>query len=88
MGLGLAAEAKNALDVASQTALALLFHLVIQRWEGHMVKSKVKEQRLAGDWLEVGWELDQTGLFSDETGVKAEGLQVVTEGLREKEVRK
>lgn len=77
----LAAEAKDALDVAGQTALALLLHLVIQRWEGHVVESKVEEQRLAGDRLEVGGELDQIGLLSDEGWVEAEGFQAVAEGL-------
>lgn len=58
MGIGLAAEAKDALDVPGETTLALLLHLVIQRWEGHMVQSKIKEQGLAGDWLEFWRELD------------------------------
>lgn len=58
MKIDLAAEAKDALDVAGEAALALLLHLVIQGWEGHVVKSKIKEQGLAGDWLEVGRELD------------------------------
>lgn len=88
MGLGLAAKAKDALDVASQTTLALLLHLVIERWEGHMIKSEVKEQRFAGDRLKVRGELDQMGLLSDESGVKAEGLQVVTEGLHERSAKK
>lgn len=76
----LAAKAKDALDIAGKTALALLLHLVIQRREGHMVESKVKEQGFAGDWLEVRRELDQIGLLSHEGGVKAEGLQAVAEG--------
>lgn len=58
MGTDLASKAKDALDVPSETTLALLLHLVIQRWEGHMVQSKIKEQGLAGDWLEFRRELD------------------------------
>ena len=80
---GLAAKAKDALDVAGQAALALLLHLVIQRWEGHMVEGKIKEERLAGNWLEVRGELDQIGLLSYKGGVQAEGVQAVTERLRE-----
>lgn len=79
----LAAEAKDALDVAGQTALALLLHLVIQRWEGHVVERKVKEQGLAGNWLKVRRELDQIGLLSYKRRVEVEGLQAVTEGLHE-----
>lgn len=79
----LAAKAKNALDVAGETSLALLLHLVVQGWEGNMVESKVKEQGLAGDRLEVGRELDQIGLFSYEGGVEAEGFQAVAEGLHD-----
>ncbi len=82
-GTDLAAKAKDALDVAGETALALLLHLVIQRWEGHMVESKVKEQGLARDWLEVRRELDKIGLLSNEGGVEVEGLQAVAEGLHE-----
>lgn len=41
--IDLAAKTKDALDVAGEAALALLLHLVIQGWEGHMVESKVKE---------------------------------------------
>lgn len=48
-----------------------------------MVESKVKEQGLAGDRLEVGRELDQIGLFSYEGGVEAEGFQAVAEGLHD-----
>lgn len=48
-----------------------------------MVESEVKEQGLAGDWLEVGRELDQIGLLSYEGRVQAEGLQAVAEGLHE-----
>lgn len=85
---GLAAEAKDALDVASQAALALLLHLVIQRWEGHVVESKVEEQGLAGDWLEVRGELDQIRSLPYESRVEAEGLQTVTERLHDKAVTK
>lgn len=46
-----------------------------------MVESKVKEQGLAGDWLEVRRELDQIGLLAHKGGVKAEGLQSVAQGL-------
>lgn len=81
--IDLAAKAKNALDVAGESTHALLLHLVIQRWEGHVVESKVKEQGLAGDWLELRRELDQIGLFSYEGGVETEGLQAVAEGLHE-----
>lgn len=48
-----------------------------------MVESQIEEQRLAGDRLEIGRELDEIGLLSQEGGVKAEGVQAVTEGLRE-----
>lgn len=82
-GIDLAAKAKDALDVACETALALLLHLVIQRREGHVVESKVKEQGLAGDWLEVGRKLDQIGLLSYEGGIEAEGLQAFAKGLHE-----
>lgn len=51
--LDLAAEAEDALDVAGETALALRLHLIVQRWEGHVVEGQVEEQRLARDWLEV-----------------------------------
>lgn len=78
----LAAKAEDALDVAGQTALALLLHLVIQRWEGHVVESKVEEQGLARDWLEVRGELDQIGLLPNQSRVKAEGVQAVAQGLR------
>lgn len=61
----LAAEAKDALDVAGEAALSLLLHLVVQWWEGHVVKSEIEEQGLAGDWLEVRRKLDQIGLFSN-----------------------
>lgn len=84
----LAAKAEDALDVAGQTTLALLLHLVIQRWEGHVVESKVEEQGLAGDWLEVRGELDQIGLLPNQSRVKAEGVQAVAQGLRGGAVRK
>lgn len=81
----LAAEAKDALDVAGEAALSLLLYLVIQGREGYMVESEVKEQGLAGDWLEVGRELDQVGLLSYEGRVQAEGFQAVAEGLHDRE---
>ena len=81
LGLNLAAKAEDALDVACQTTLALLLHLVIQRWECHVVECQVKEQGLAGDWLEVRREVDKIGLLADKRRVKVEGLQMVTEGL-------
>lgn len=78
----LAAEAKDALDVASEAALSLLLHLVVQWWEGHVVKSEIKEQGLAGDWLEVRRKLDQIGLFSNEGRVEMECFQAAAEGLQ------
>lgn len=86
-GLNLATKAKDALDVAGQTALALLLHLLVQRWEGHVVESKVKEQGLAGNWLKVRRELDQIGLLPYKCSVKAEGLQAVAEWLFEGRIR-
>lgn len=77
----LAAETKDALDVAGEAALALLLHLVVQGWEGHVVQGEVEEQGLAGDWLEVGGELDQVGLLPDECRVQAEGVQAVAKRL-------
>lgn len=85
METDLTAKTEDALDVTGETTLALLLHLVIQGWEGHMVESKVEEKGLAGDWLEVRRELDQIGLLSYEGGVEAEGLQAVAEGLQEGE---
>lgn len=82
MDYNLAAEAKDAFDVASEATLALLFHLIIQRWEGHMVQSQIKEQRLAGDWLELRREQHQTGLFSNKGGVHTKGIQAVAERLK------
>lgn len=78
----LATKTKDSLDVAGQTALALLLHLIIQRREGHVVESKVKKQGLAGDWLKIRGELNQIRLLSNQGGVKMEGLQVVAEGLQ------
>lgn len=77
----LAAKTKDALDVASQTPLALLLHLVIERREGHMVESKVKKQGFAGNWLEIRRELDKIRLLSNKGGVKMEGLQAIAKGL-------
>lgn len=48
-----------------------------------MVEGKIKEQGLAGDWLKVGRELDQIGLFSNKGRVEAEGFQSVAEWLHE-----
>lgn len=79
---GLAAKAKYALDVAGQTALALCLHLVVQRWEGHMVEGEVEEQRLTGDRLELGGELDQTGMLSNQGLVQVEVFQAFTQRLR------
>lgn len=81
-GFSLAAKAEDALDVAGQAAFALLLHLVVQRWEGHVVEGKVEEQRLAGDGLELGRELDQTGVFSNQSLVQVEVVQVLTQRLR------
>lgn len=83
MGIDLATKAKDTLDVPGETTLALLLHLVIQWWEGHMVKSKIKEQGLAGDWLEFWRELDQIRLFSNKGSVEAESFQAVAERLNE-----
>lgn len=46
-----------------------------------MVESQVKEQRLAGDWLEVRREGDQVGMLSDQSRVDAESFQMLTERL-------
>lgn len=46
-----------------------------------MVQGEVEEQRLAGDGLEVGGELDQVGLLSDEGGVQTERVHVVAQRL-------
>lgn len=81
--MDLAAEAEDALDVAGETSLALLLHLVIQGWEGHVVESKIEEEGLAGDWLEFRRELDQIGVLPDQGGVEAEAVQAVAERLGE-----
>lgn len=78
----LAAKAKYALDVAGQAALALLLHLVIQRWEGHMVEGEVEEQRLTRDGLELRRELDQVRMLPDQSLVQVEVVQVFTQRLR------
>lgn len=80
-GFSLAAEAKDALDVAGEAALAFLLHLVIQGRKGHVVEGKIEKQRLAGDWLEVRRELYQVGLFSHEGRVDAEHFQAVAQRL-------
>lgn len=81
-GSRLAAEAEDALDVAGEAALALLLHLVVQRREGHVVEGQVEEQRLAGDWLEVGREVHQVGVLAHQGGVQAERFQPGAQGLR------
>lgn len=74
LGFGLAAKAEDVLEVARQTALALLLYFVIQRWEGHMVERKIEKQRLAWDWLEVRREMNQIGLLPDKGRIEAEGI--------------
>lgn len=81
----LAAKAKDALDVAGEATLALLLHLIIQRWEGHVVQSQIKEERLAGDWLEVWRKRHQAGLLSNQGGVQTKRLQAAAERLQEAE---
>lgn len=46
-----------------------------------MVEGQVKEERLAGDGLEVRRELHQVGLLAEQGGVQVEGLQAFTKGL-------
>lgn len=81
----LAAKAKDALDVAREATLALLLHLLIQRGEGHVVQSQVKEERLAGDWLEVWRKGHQAGLLPHQAGVQKERVQAAAERLQEAE---
>lgn len=50
-----------------------------------MVQSQVKEQRLAGDGLELRRERHQTGLFPNEGGVQTKGVQAVAQRLQEAE---
>lgn len=81
-GGALAAKAKDALDVASEATFALLLHLLVQRWEGHVVQSQIKEQRLAGDGLELRRERHQAGLLPNEGGVQTKGVQAVAQRLQ------
>lgn len=48
-----------------------------------MVQSQVKEERLAGDGLEVGRKGHQAGLLSNQGRVQMERVQAAAERLRE-----
>lgn len=79
----LAAKAKDALDVAGEATFALLLHLLIQRWEGHVVQSQIKEEGLAGDRLELWRKGHQAGLLPNQAGVQAKRIQAAAERLHE-----
>jgi len=82
LGPDLAAEAKDALDVAGEAALALLLNLVIERRERHVVESQVEEEGLAGNGLEARGEVHQIGLLAQQGRVQPEGLQSVAKRLQ------
>lgn len=78
----LAAEAKDALDVAGEAALALLLHLLVQRGEGHVVEGQVEEERLAGHGLELWREGHQAGPLPHQAGVQEERVQAAAQRLQ------
>lgn len=80
----LTSESKDALDISCKTALCLLLHLVLQRWEGNIIEGQVKEQGLAWYWQEPRREMHQTGLLADKRRVQAEGLKPFRERLKKK----